>query len=162
MDLVTHSMTGLLIGSLAATRKAPLYPVLLTGVFSAALPDLDAVLYLIDLELYFNYHRLFTHSLFLAPLYAGLAALPAWIWLRSRYFYIYLIALISILIHLGLDLPCDYQLFLLYPFSRKDFALHYISYSSRALLIVVTLLALAILFYRNKDQEKEMKVGLKS
>jgi inner membrane protein len=148
MDLVTHAMVGLLVGSIAANRKTPLYPVLLTGTLAAAMLDFDAILYPINLGLYFKYHRLFTHSLLLAPFYAGLGALPAWLWVRSRFFSFYLIALLSILLHLGLDLPCDYQLYLLFPLNRKDFAWHYIPYSSAPALLVITALALTILLVR--------------
>ena len=41
MDLVTHAMTGLLVGSAAANRKTKLYPALLTGALAAAILDLD-------------------------------------------------------------------------------------------------------------------------
>jgi len=151
MDLVTHAMAGLLVGSIAAKRKVPLYPVLLTGTLAAAMLDFDAILYPIDIGLYFKYHRLFTHSLLLAPFYAGLGALPAWLWVRTRYLYFYLIALISILLHLGLDLPCDYQLCLLFPLNRKDFALHLIPYSSIPALLVITALAITILLIRFRN-----------
>ena len=57
-------------------------------------------------------------------------------------------------VHLGLDLPCDYQIFLLFPLSHKDFALRYLSYSSTALLMVVTILSIAILAIRSKSMRK--------
>jgi membrane-bound metal-dependent hydrolase YbcI (DUF457 family) len=157
MDLVTHSMTGLLIGSVAATRKDKLYAVLLTGAFASALPDLDAVLYFVDTNLYQAYHRVFTHTLAGAPFLAIPGAIPAWLWVRGRYLRLYLIALACIMIHLGMDVLCDWELYLLFPFSRKDFAQGYIEYSSPPLLIVITIITIGILFMRQKREAKLAK-----
>ena len=157
MDTLTHAMAGLLVGSVAATRKVKLAPVLVTGVLAGAMLDADAVLYLINIALYFQYHRLFTHSLLFAPGYAALAALPAWVWVRRSYLYFYLIALIAILVHLALDLPCAYHLYLLYPLSRKNFSLEYIPYTSRAVLMTVTVLSLVILYLRQNQLKNPSK-----
>jgi len=155
MDLITHSMTGLLIGSVATTKKDKLYAVLLAAVVASALLDvLDVWLYLVDVDLYYHYHRVYTHTLVGAPLYAALGALPAWLWVRARYLFLYIIALVSILVHLGMDLLCEWPVLLLYPLSHKDFAQGYIIYSSRIILIIVTALAIGILYARQKMEEK--------
>ena len=153
MDLITHSVTGLLIGSVAATEKDKLYAVLLTGAFAAALIDvLDIWLYFVDLDIYRTYHRVFTHTLIGAPLYAVLGALPAWLWVRRRYLFLYIIALVSILVHLLMDVICEWPILLLFPLSKKDFALSYIVFSSRVVLIVVTVLTLGVLVLRHKNR----------
>ena len=155
MDLVTHSMTGFLIGSVAATKKDRLYAVLLTGVVAAALIDLlDVWLYFVDHDIYRNYHRVFTHTLLGVPFYAALGSLPAWLWVRGRYLFFYLIALASILAHLAMDMVCEWPILLFYPLSKKDFSLSYIVYSSRTVLIVVTLLAIGILYLRQRMEKR--------
>lgn len=151
MDLVTHSMTGLLIGSVAAGKKDRLYAVLLTGAGAAALIDvLDVWLYFVNHNIYRSYHRLFTHTLLGAPFYAALGALPAWLWVRKRYFFLYFVAFASILVHLAMDMVCEWPLLLFYPLSKKDLSLGYIAYSSRIVLIVVTVLAIGSLYLRQK------------
>ena len=120
MDLVTHSMTGLLIGAAAATKKDKLYAVLLTGAFAAALIDiLDVWLYFVDRDIYRNYHRVFTHTLVDVPFYATLGALPGWLCLRGRYLFFYLVALTSILAHLGMDTVCEWPILLFSPLAKR-------------------------------------------
>ncbi len=148
MDIITHSFTGVLAGSLLAGRKDRLYAVILTGLIASALPDLDFILFLIDTDLYYGYHRLFTHALIAAPLIALVASLPSWLWVRSRYLFHYAVALVSIMIHLAMDLFCDWRLLLLYPFSRMDFSLGYVHYTSPTLLILVTFITAIVLLFR--------------
>lgn len=158
MDLITHSMTGLLIGSAAAAKKDKLYAVILAGVLASALIDvLDVWLYLVDINLYREYHRVYTHTIFGAPLYAALAAVPAWLWVRERYAFLYLISIFSILAHLGMDVLCEWPILLLFPLSDKDFAQGYIVYSSRIVLFAVTAICMGILFWRQLQEEIEAR-----
>lgn len=157
MDLITHSMTGLFIGAAAATKKDRLYAVILTGVLAAALIDLlDVWLYPVSKDLFFRYHRVYTHSLLGSPFYAAIGALPGWLWVRGRYRFLYLIALTSILAHLAMDVVCEWPILLLFPLSKQDFSLGYIIYSSRLVLFVVTIFALGILFVRQRMESKNI------
>ena len=149
MDVVTHSMAGLLIGGTAARKKDNLYAVLLTAALASALIDvLDVWLYLVDVELYRRYHRVYTHTLYGAPFFALLGALPAWLWVKGRWLFLYLVSLVSILVHLGMDVLCDWPLLLFYPFSDRDFALYWVTYSNIPLLIILTVLSLGVIYYR--------------
>ncbi|MFO8058170.1 MAG: metal-dependent hydrolase [bacterium] len=152
MDTVTHSMTGFLMGASAARKKDNLYAALLTGVLASVLLDADSLLQVWDYGLYVRYHRLFTHNLPVAPLFALLASLPAWRWVRDRYLFYYLIAFSSILVHLIMDMVCSWPLLLFYPFSKKDFALNWVGFTSNTVLLTVCVLAVAVLWLRHKGQ----------
>jgi len=156
MDIVTHAMTGALVGAIAATKRPQLYPALLTGALASALPDLDAVLHLIDYDLFVRYHRLFTHNLFALPLIAALAAAPASAWVRGRFLYFYLIALVSAALHLGMDLICHCRLLLLYPLSRRPFQLSIIGFSSNWALLSITAAVILVIYLRRRQWSAEV------
>lgn len=121
MDNVTHSLIGLLLARAGLNRMAPRATAL--AVIAANLPDVDIVTGVKGSLCYLANHRGFTHALFWAPLVA-LAALPIW-WLLARkeplgkrqWVGAYLVSLIAILSHLGLDFLNVYGIRLYLPFS---------------------------------------------
>ena len=171
MDLATHALAGMAVGA-AAARKAPLAAALATGVIASVLPDLDAWLYFINLQLYYEWHRLFTHTLLAAPVIAAAAAAAGlaigvsggppirprmggftgfpisrhrcrkWVGHAT----LLATALFAVILHLSLDLLCDWPLRLLWPISNRDFALAIINYSHPAFTLGFALLALALLY----------------
>lgn len=72
--------------------------------------------------------------------------LKAGITAPARFSTLLLIAAASLVLHLGLDLICDYPLRLLYPFSDRDFALYWFNYSHFAFTLGFAALALALLY----------------
>lgn len=169
MDGITHAMAGVLIGSAAAGGRKTLYPMAVAGLAGALLPDLDApVLVLADIidpgetgggYYFYTYHRIFTHTVFAAPFLALLAALPAWIWLRSNYVRAYLIGLGAVLGHFLLDWPCHWTIHFLYPLSKQDFSsgwplFHFGNMdTSVPVLAAMTALGLAAFFLRSRQGE---------
>jgi len=156
MDVVTHSMAGLLIGSLAGAKDDRLYPALLTGALASALPDLDAFIKLGGMDLFYKYHRVFTHTVFATPFIAAPAALPAWIWFKKHYLFFYLIACGSFLTHLGLDLVALWPIMLFYPLSKKDYAMNLLNNkdTSYVALFALTVLTMGMLYLLDKKRRK--------
>jgi membrane-bound metal-dependent hydrolase YbcI (DUF457 family) len=148
MDIFTHSMNGLLIGSVSTNRKEKLIAYLFTGALASVLVDLPDVCLLINDDLYFKYHRVFTHTLIGAPFFAVLAALPAYRRVHKWFASLYLIALLSILAHFAMDAACEWPIMLFYPFTRRDFSLGFFVFSSRAVLFTLTILTLGVLFFK--------------
>jgi inner membrane protein len=146
MDNLTHSLTGLLLARSGLNRLAPRATAL--AVIAANLPDLDIVTGVNGSLCYLANHRGFTHALSWAPL-AAAATLPFW-WLLARkqqparrhWAGAYLVSLIAILSHLGLDFLNVYGIRLHLPFSaawlRLDLV-HIVDVWLWSLLLVCTL-----------------------
>ena len=151
MDVVTHAMTGMLIGSVAAVKKDNLYPLLLTGAVASVLPDLDSFIRVFGSDFFFKYHRVFTHTLFGVPLLAVIASLPVWIWKKKGHLLIYTIALTATLFHSGMDVLCLWPIKLLYPLSERDFALNLFNNNdtSYAALFIITIASMGMLYYHH-------------
>jgi membrane-bound metal-dependent hydrolase YbcI (DUF457 family) len=161
MDLFTHGISGALLGAASTKRKDIFFVVIGVGVFASVLIDIsDAWLYIVDIELYRKYHRLYTHSIFAAPFMAAISACPFWLYIRKNGTLIYLVSIISIFVHLAMDLFCDWELRLLYPLSDHDFALYLVEYSSRPTLAAVTVLFMIIVIIRDRQQKKAALEGI--
>jgi inner membrane protein len=124
MDVTTHvsvaafAAVGLAKGKVAAKE-------IRTAVFLGSMaPDIDSFLYLIHPSLYFEYHRVYTHTLLGVAL---LSAVTAWLitfsWGERSFWNLSLYAIIGGLIHLGLDTITRYPLHPLAPFSSTNYAL---------------------------------------
>lgn len=139
----------------------PVPPALAAGVTAAILPDLDAFLWLIDLRLYYEWHRVLTHTVFTLPIIALVAALAGTAVNRmrprrtneldamiapARFSRLSIVAGVSLLLHLSLDFLCDFPLRLLWPFTRHDFALYLVSYSHPAFALGFAALTVALLY----------------
>jgi len=146
MDNLTHSLTALLLARAGLNRFAPRATAL--AVIAANVPDLDIVTAFKGSLYYLAQHRGFTHALFWAPLVA-LAPLPLW-WLlaqkqrpgKRQWAGAYLVALIAVFTHLGLDFLNVYGIRLHLPFSaawpRLDLV-HIIDVWIWGILLVCTL-----------------------
>lgn len=124
MDVTTHvsvaafAAVGLAKGKAAAKE-------IRTAVFLGSMaPEIDSFLYLINPNLYIEYHRIYTHTfLGVALLSAVIVWLVTFTWGKRSPWNLYLYAVIGGLIHLGLDTLTRYPLRPLAPFSSKDYAL---------------------------------------
>ncbi len=87
MDTITHALAGALAGRGTAgrTRTEGLTPAKAAWATLAAsvFPDIDFVIALFDSMAYLSYHRLFTHTVVLLPIWAMMLALLAG-WLDPR------------------------------------------------------------------------------
>lgn len=130
MDPITHGLLGASI-SKAITKNPLRNKYLLLGAAAAMAPDLDIFIRSKnDPTLLLEYHRNFTHSLFLVP-FGGLLIAFIWIMLfkekKSRWPIIILISLLAYLSHGLLDSATSYGTMWLWPFTDKRVAWDIIS-----------------------------------
>jgi len=148
MDIVTHAMAGAITGGTVSLRAGRPKVLMAVGALAGALPDLlDVWLYPLDVDLYYRYHRLLTHTVFTAPLVAGIAVLPfVFKEGRKKRFCPFLVALFSVFVHIGMDIFCDWPVRPFYPLIYDDFSLGIVCYSSPSLLVLLTLCSVLLLW----------------
>jgi len=126
MDPVTHVAVGALLSQLLPS-PSPVWSAV-AGMSFTLLPDCDYFLIYSDRLAFIRHHRAFSHSLTALPLFALLAAGVAWVLGGPRWFQpIFFLGLAVLASHLlALDLATSYGTQLLFPFSRKRFALDWL------------------------------------
>ncbi len=122
MDNLTHAALGLCAGLAARRAGAPILPAAVTALVAGELPDVDLLIRSPDDPLVaFRWHRHFTHSFFLWPVLAALAAgLAAWIFRKkpdSGFKALYPVGLAAGLSHVLNDACTSYGTLILWPFS---------------------------------------------
>ena len=123
MDVLTHAAIGVAVAR-AGSRRPPLRETLLVTL-AAVLPDVDVVGALGGSLQYLEWHRQFTHSLFMIPVLALLpVALARFILRRSvKLGRLYAVCLASVAVHVLADLSNVYGVGLLVPFSKTWYRL---------------------------------------
>ncbi len=126
MDPVTHVAVGALLSQLLPS-PSPVWSAV-AGMSFTLLPDCDYFFIFSDRLAFIRHHRAFSHSLTALPLFALLAAGVAWVLGGPRWFQpIFFLGLAVLASHLlALDLGTSYGTQLLFPFSRKRFALDWL------------------------------------
>ena len=126
MDPVTHVAVGALLSQLLPS-PSPVWSAV-AGMSFTLLPDCDYFFIFSDRLAFIRHHRAFSHSLTSLPLFALLAAGVAWVLGGPRWFQpIFFLGLAVLASHLlALDLATSYGTQLLFPFSRKRFALDWL------------------------------------
>jgi len=124
MDNITHGITGIGIGYIAQELLVGSQPGLVAcALLASQFPDLDVIIGARSKSAYLKHHRGFSHSLLLAPLYAGLIAWGVKIFTpQTSYWYLFLVSLLSLGLHLFFDLLNAYGTKLLWPISNRRFA----------------------------------------
>ncbi|KJS19749.1 MAG: hypothetical protein VR72_17535 [Clostridiaceae bacterium BRH_c20a] len=124
MDNITHGITGIGIGYIAQELLVGPQPGLVAcALLASQFPDLDVIIGARSKTAYLKHHRGFSHSLLLAPLYAGLIAWGVKILTpQTSYWYLFLVSLLSLGLHLFFDLLNAYGTKLLWPISNRRFA----------------------------------------
>lgn len=127
MDTLTHALSGALLARATAPRMArvSVSARVAAGFCAAALPDIDFVLSYVSPEAYVTGHRGATHSMFLLPLWALLAA---WICakvdrtpgLSARDYYV--VCALAIGAHIVGDLITSFGTMVYAPFSATRIA----------------------------------------
>lgn len=122
MDPVTHVAVGALL-SQVIPNPLPVWKVV-AGMAFSLLPDSDYFFLFSNRLAHIRHHRAFSHSLIAQPLFALLGAGLAWLLGGPRWFLpIFFLGLAVLATHiLILDLATSYGTQLLYPFSRKRYA----------------------------------------
>ena len=123
MDSFTHALTGAVIAKAIEGEKIKPWGTI-AGIATGFFPDSDFVLGFINRQFYLQYHRDFTHSLILIPLYA---LFFSWLFVkvsRRPYFWsFYTICLPVLMSHVLLDLFTSYGTMIFSPFSDHRYAL---------------------------------------
>ena len=133
MDILHHSAIGLIGFNIAVTNDQTMMGLffLIGNVF----PDLDAFLVLFGRSFYLKNHQGFSHSLLFAPLYALLIVLLLFPFLPFAWGN-FLAVLLGLMVHSFLDYLNSYGIMLLYPLSKKRYALDAIFFVDVVLLIL--------------------------
>lgn len=122
MDTLTHVLTGAVIAKAIHDEKLGKWGTI-SGLAMGLFPDSDFILGLFNHQFSIQYHRDFTHSILLAPLYA---LVFSWLFVkisRRPYFWsFYKICLPVLLSHILLDLLTAYGTMIFSPFLNHRFA----------------------------------------
>lgn len=122
MDSLTHTLTGAVIGKAIEDEEIKPWGTV-AGVVAGFFPDTDFVLGLIDRQFYLQYHRDFTHSFLLLPVYA---LFFSWLFTkvtkRPHLWSYYKICLLVLVSHVLLDLFTSYGTMVFAPFSGHRYA----------------------------------------
>lgn len=122
MDSITHTLTGAVIAKAINDEKVGNWGTI-AGLAMGFFPDLDFVLGLFNRQFYLQYHRDFTHSLFLIPFYA---LFFSWLFVkiskRHHFWSFYKICLPVLVSHVILDLLTSYGTMIFSPFFEHRFA----------------------------------------
>lgn len=130
MEPITHLLTGACIGRAGFNRKTAYAT--LAATIAAEAADLDMVWHLRGPIAGFEVHRGITHSLIGAPFVAAFAIGIVWIFdrlrkkkppIRTRWFFLWMIALIAALSHIFLDSTNNYGIRPFLPFDGRWYAL---------------------------------------
>lgn len=129
MDVMAHLVTGAFVAAGLAKGSAD-GPSIATAVFVGSMaPDFDAVLYPMGSNLYWRYHRVYTHTfLGMAILSAMIASAMRFLGVPLAFWMLFISVFLGTLVHLSLDMLTRYPLRPLAPFSKKDYALGLLPY----------------------------------
>ncbi|MCI0329709.1 MAG: metal-dependent hydrolase [candidate division Zixibacteria bacterium] len=121
MDNLTHTLFGAAVGRLFED-KLPRRVAFWTAAASSNFPDLDFVYRLDSAAKYFDLHRGFSHSVVGLSLEAVLVAGVIYLFVRQKFKWIFLVALMGSFGHTLLDLLNPYPTCALLPFTDRKFA----------------------------------------
>ena len=122
MDSITHTLAGAVIAKAIDDQKVGKWGTI-AGLSMGFFPDSDFVLGLFNHQFYLQYHRHFTHSLLLIPLYA---LFFSWLFIkitRRPYFWSFYKICLSVLVsHVIFDLLTSYGTMIFSPFMDHRFS----------------------------------------
>jgi len=122
VDSITHTLTGGVIARAIGDEKVGHWGTI-AGLSMGFFPDTDFVLGLFNRQFYLEYHRDFTHSLILIPLYA---LFFSWVFVkvskRPYFWSFYKICLPVLVSHVLLDLFTSYGTMIFSPFLEHRYA----------------------------------------
>jgi len=122
MDTITHTLAGAVIAKAIHDEKIGKWGTI-AGLAMGLFPDSDFILGLFNRQFYLEYHRDFTHSLLLIPLYA---LFFSWLFVKiskRHHFWSYFKVCLPVLVsHAVLDLLTSYGTMILSPFFEHRFS----------------------------------------
>lgn len=130
MDNIAHGLTGALIGYCGFRQRGGSEAgraAVWTCIAAAEFPDIDIGMAFFHGDTYLRWHRSFTHSAVLLPLWAALVAWAFWQLLRRKKFrLLYTASVAGMASHLLLDWLTNYGTELLWPLTDARFALSWV------------------------------------
>ena len=151
MMILDHIATSLVMGSILLSeknRKILIYAIIVAGI----LPDALVLLYLPG-DINYLYHRLFTNSIILMPLYTMILALGFYFLMKRRINFLTFFYYISLgwLLHIFLDLITPYGTQLLFPLNDTIYSLD-ILHSFDPIFLSISALSLIIFIINSKKK----------
>jgi inner membrane protein len=150
VDTLTHALAGAAIAKAFNDKKLSPWGTI-AGLTIGAFPDSDFILGLFNRQFYLEYHRAFTHSLLLAPVYA---LFFAWIFVklskRPHFRNFYRICLSVLISHVVLDLLTSYGTMILSPFFSHRYAWDLVFIVDLIFSGIIVLPLIAGLFWKKK------------
>lgn len=128
MDNLAHGLTGALIGYCGFRQRSDGgRAALWTAIAAAEFPDIDIFIAPLSGESFLKWHRSFTHSAIMMPVFAALVAGAIWsLSRRASFKVLWQAALAGIASHLLMDWITNYGTELLWPVSDARFALSWV------------------------------------
>ena len=128
VDTLAHGLTGAVIGYCGFRQRPDGGRVALwAGIAAAEFPDVDVALGFLGNETLLRWHRSFTHSAVLLPVWAVVVAGAFWACSdKKRFRVLYAVSTVGIASHLLLDLLTNYGTELLWPLTDARFALSWV------------------------------------
>ncbi len=121
MDLVTHAMTGVLLGRAFTKDKESRAAALLLAVVSV-FPDIDYISRFWGVDVFLRYHRGLTHGVLFMVLVPGVLTLLWRLYTGGRAGFWFVLSAVAYCVHLLLDMITQYPMRLLAPFSWRPFS----------------------------------------
>jgi inner membrane protein len=126
MDTVTHVLTGTLVGYCGFRQRAGRAG-LWAAVAASVFPDVDGVLAAVSGEAYLRWHRSFTHSFVMLPVWSLLVGWTVWELNGRRDFRVlWAAAAAGMVSHILLDWITSYGTLLLWPLNDVRYALSWV------------------------------------
>lgn len=123
MDPFTHVLSGAMVSRLGLAQKIG-RPATLAIVIGGILPDIDYVMRFNGLLEYLKNHRGITHSFFGGAILAAILAAAVWKWgSYKKYWHLWLLSYLGIVLHIFLDLITSYGTQIFLPFDRGRYTL---------------------------------------
>ena len=122
MDIIAHSMSGILLGQMAMkedtkTERRYYFGVCVLGLI---LPDIDAISYLFGPDAFAAVHQRFTHTIFAVAIFPLIIAWMLHHWDKKHsYIRTYLLLLIGMMVHISEDLIAHWPVEFFHPLSKK-------------------------------------------
>ncbi|WP_164472650.1 metal-dependent hydrolase [Cohnella candidum] len=162
MDYMTHSLFG--VAAYAAQDKSKLdvktkIALLATSVGANIIPDIDIQWATKTNDSYLIYHRGITHSFLMAPVWAGLFALLAFLLVRAKGKRFFLTALAGVLLHIVSDWTNPWGTGLLEPFTSRRYVSGFIPNKGYVFWCFAAAIAVLLPFFRMPKQRLRVLRG---
>ncbi len=154
MDIITHSLAGIAVGTFSGEPLSVTNPIYICSVLGAMAPDIDVLWGYKKMQRRRNLptwvqHRAFTHSLVGMPLLALIIAAGVnLLFPASSFWLLFLFALLGALSHGLLDLTNCYGVNILWPIKKRPYSLNIVPLVDPILISILILMGLTVNWYK--------------